>query len=108
VARVSIACSLSAGDASLRGVEWHRFLETRVVETRRSKAGVQLRLKDDAAVLAAIDLARREKACCAFFDFRLELLPEAVWLEVRAPEDAALILDALFAPSQPSLDDQRY
>jgi hypothetical protein len=55
-----------------------------------------MKLNDgDDVILTAVDLARREKDCCAFFDFRLELLPDAIWLEVGAPDEAASLLDAL-------------
>jgi hypothetical protein len=96
VARVPIACSLTAGEADTRVEEWRRFVTRRVVEVARSNESVRLRLEDgNDALLLATDLARREKVCCPFFDFRLVLLPEAVWLEVEAPEEAAAVLDGL-------------
>lgn len=101
VPRAPIACSLDADDRVLRGKEWHEFLDRSVAASERRGSGVRLRLKDEAAVLAAIDLSRREKACCSFFEFRLELLPEAVWLEVTAPDEAASALDALLG-TQPA------
>ena len=68
----------------------------RVVEVARSEGSARLRLEaGDDGLLVAADLARREKACCPFFEFRLVLYPEAVWLEVEAPGDAAAILDGL-------------
>jgi MerR family transcriptional regulator, copper efflux regulator len=100
MARAPIACSLTAGDAALRGEEWRQFVERRVAQVERDGTVARLRLRDDGdAILEAVDLSRREKACCAFFDFRLELQPGAVWLEVTAPKEAAPILDALFDPT---------
>lgn len=94
--RVAIACTLSAGDATARVAEWQGFLERDVAEIVRTPGSARLRLEDrDDAVLRATDLARREKGCCAFFDFRLVLLPDAVWLEVDAPDQAVPILDGL-------------
>ena len=94
--RVAIACTLSAGDATARVAEWQGFLERDVAEIVRTPGSARLRLEArDDAVLRATDLARREKGCCAFFDFRLVLLPDAVWLEVDAPDQAAPILDEL-------------
>lgn len=94
--RVPIACSLAASDAGARVEEWKHFVNARVVETARDEGTVRLRLEDgEDTLLCAADLARREKACCPFFEFRLVLLAEAVWLEVEAPEDAAAILDGL-------------
>jgi len=67
-----------------------------VAEFIRSDTTVRMRLiGGDAVILSAVDLARREKDCCAFFEFRLELLPDAIWLEVGAPLEAASLLDAL-------------
>jgi hypothetical protein len=55
-----------------------------------------VRLRDgDDVIVSSVDLARREKDCCAFFEFRLELSPDAVWLEIGAPVEASAILDAL-------------
>ena len=96
MARVPIACSLSHEDAGVRVDEWRQFVNRRVVEVARSERSARLRLEDGSdALLVATDLARREKACCPFFDFRLEILPEAIWLEVEAPLEAAAILDRL-------------
>jgi hypothetical protein len=99
VAHTPIACTLQTGAAVARTTEWRGFLSDFVVEVERSGTSARLRLKDtDAAVLVATDLARREKACCAFFDFTLVPLPESVWLEVTAPAEAAAIIDELFRP----------
>jgi MerR family copper efflux transcriptional regulator len=96
VVRIPIACSLAADDAGARVEEWRQFVSRRVVEIARNDGSARLRLEGgDDALLAATDLARREKACCPFFDFRLLLLADAVWLEVEAPDDAAGILDEL-------------
>ena len=60
----------------------------------RTPTVARLRLVDgDEVLAAAADLARREKACCGFFSFRLEPLPEELWLEVEVPPDAAAVLD---------------
>jgi hypothetical protein len=97
VTSIPIACTLSAADQTLRGDEWRRFLNADVVEVIRSESSARLRLADGEDVITtAVDLARREKTCCAFFEFVLELLPEAVWLRVSAPSEAATILDDLF------------
>jgi hypothetical protein len=99
VTRVPIACALRVDDAASRGEEWRRFVAGSVVAVERSGTSARLRLRDgDDAVLGAADLARREKACCAFFEFRLALLPEGIWLEVDAPADAAPVLDELLRP----------
>ena len=41
----------------------------------------------------AADLARREKACCDFFEFSIAIEADALWLSVRVPAEASLVLD---------------
>jgi hypothetical protein len=102
VTRVPIACTLEASDAQARVIEWKEFLESCVVEVQRTPTMARLRLRDQGeSILAATDLARREKTCCGFLEFRLSLLSDAVWLEIETCLDAELSLDELsllFAP----------
>jgi MerR family copper efflux transcriptional regulator len=94
--QIPITCTLSAADKTTRGDEWQQFLTTNVAQFIRSDTSVRMKLiGGDSVILSAVDLARREKDCCAFFEFRLELLPDAIWLEVGAPVEAASLLDAL-------------
>jgi MerR family transcriptional regulator, copper efflux regulator len=96
VAHVPFSCSLTADDANTRVDEWRQFLRQRVVEIDRGDRCVRLRIEDgEDALVTAASLARSEKACCPFFEFRLVLLAEAIWLEIDAPEEAAAILDGL-------------
>jgi len=93
--RVPIACTLSSEDAVDRSEEWRRFLENSVehVETV-SDHQVRLRLKPSPEMLnATVDLAQREKACCAFFEFSIELQADACWLVVAVPPESAGVLD---------------
>jgi hypothetical protein len=100
--QIPIACTLSAIEKSARGDEWRRFFTTNVAEFIRTDSSVRMRLiGGDDVVLNTVDLARREKDCCAFFEFRLELLPDAIWLEVGAPAEAAALLDELFDSRTP-------
>ena len=94
--KVPIACSLTADDAADRVEEWRRFLSERIVDIERTDDAARFRLEESYDALhIASDLARREKACCPFFDFRLLLKPEAVWLEVDAPHEAAEVVSEL-------------
>jgi hypothetical protein len=96
VIQIPIACTLSAGDRTTRGDAWHQFLETNVAEIIRTETSARMRLNaGDEALVSAVDLARREKVCCAFFEFQLEILPDALWLAVRSPAEGSTILDAL-------------
>jgi hypothetical protein len=42
-------------------------------------------------------LAQREKACCPFFEFSLDIGAESLCLRLRVPDDAAPVLDGLLA-----------
>jgi MerR family transcriptional regulator, copper efflux regulator len=98
MARVPVACTLTAAELPGRADEWRGLVARHVHAIERTPTGARLRLADgDDVALLALDLARREKACCGFFEFRLVPLPEATWLEVDAPAEAAPIVDALFA-----------
>jgi hypothetical protein len=99
VTQIPIACTLSATDRTTRGDEWRDFIVANVEEVVRSESSVRMRLKaGDDVIVRTVDLARRENDCCAFFEFRLELLPDAIWLDIGAPAEAAAILDALADP----------
>jgi len=97
---VPIACTLNAADRLDRGDEWRAF-DREVVVERDRVAREQLRLRLDPglddAVPRAIDLARREKRCCAFFEFSLVILADAIWLEIAVPGLAAEVLDEFAA-----------
>jgi hypothetical protein len=93
--RVPIACTLTADAAGDRVEEWRQFLAqcTGAVE-RMSPERLRMRLNDSPGTLeVAVDLARREKACCAFFDFSIEVEADALWLSARVPAEASNILD---------------
>jgi hypothetical protein len=96
VEREPIACQLNVDDVVGRADEWRSFVTSRVIEVNRDERSIRLRLEDsERAILVAMDLTRREKACCPFLDFRFVPLPEAIWLEIEAPEGAGAVLDAL-------------
>ena len=98
VPRIPIACTLTADDIGPRAEEWRAFMAGRVEATERSGLAVRLRLRaDDETLAVAADLAAREKECCAFFSFAIEIEPEARWLRVEAPANAQTVLDGLVA-----------
>jgi len=98
VARIPIACTLATDEMGERAAEWREFVTQNVVARARPTSNVaRLRLRDgDEAALAAIDLARREKKCCAFFNFSIEPQPDATWLVIEAPDEAAALVDLLW------------
>lgn len=96
VVHIPIACTLSSGEATDRIEEWRDLLNLHVIEVVRTATSAQLRLRnDDETFVKAMHLARSEKTCCAFFEFRFLALSDAVWLEVETPDDGAPILDGL-------------
>lgn len=95
VVRVPIACSLNADAATERIEEWRAALSTAVTAAARTRPGrVELRLANGpTAAGRLIDLARREKACCGFFTFRIEIDGEGAIMVIEVPDDAIAVLD---------------
>ena len=93
--RVPIACSLTADAATDRIAEWRVAIETAVTDVTRTAPGrVELRLvHDPLGTGRIIELARREKTCCAFFTFRIEIDAQGATLVVEVPEEAVAVLD---------------
>ena len=92
--RIPIACTLTADDQPGRLDEWRSFFATQVAAVELPAPDrARLRLADgSAAVLAAADLAQREKQCCGFFEFAIELGAQGRWLSVGVPAEAAPVL----------------
>jgi hypothetical protein len=98
VTRVPIACTLSEEAAVDRVDEWRDFLRTAIVTTEATETEGRVLLKGgDEILLRAVDLAEREKACCAFFEFSIALDDRGRWLTIAVPEDAAPILQGLLS-----------
>ncbi|MCU1450789.1 MAG: putative MerR family transcriptional regulator [Acidimicrobiales bacterium] len=96
--QVPIACSLTEEGLVDRVDEWRQFLSTSVTTVDASDTSARLLLRgDDDVLLRAVDLAEREKACCAFFEFGLALDSDGRWLTVAVPDDAAPILRDLLS-----------
>jgi MerR family transcriptional regulator, copper efflux regulator len=84
-----IACTLDAGALDERVEEWRSLVASSVVAVESDASCVRLLLRDsDAALLAAVSLGAREKACCAFFDVAVEIQPESRVLRLSVPEGA--------------------
>jgi hypothetical protein len=102
--RIPIACTLTTADAESRVDEWRDFLASSTTTSERL-SGHQLRVQLAPApgvLEAAVDLAQREKTCCAFFDFAIDVATDQLWLRVAVPPEASGILDdfaSLLAPS---------
>ena len=92
--RIPIACSLTPVDARDRIDEWRTFLAEHVESAARDGHTLRVCLRSsDRALLAAADLAAREKDCCGFFSFTIVIEADARWLHIEVPPDAAGVLD---------------
>lgn len=86
---VPIACTLTANDVPARLAEWKAFARESILSCDIEPLSARLRLTPgDGALLAAVSLAQREKACCAFFEFSIALDDGDRWLCVSVPEGA--------------------
>jgi hypothetical protein len=97
--QVPIACTLNAEAAADRLEEWRAALRTSVKAAMRTAPGrVELRLADGPrAAGRLVDLARREKACCDFFTFAVEIDAQGATMVVEVPDDAVALLDGFAA-----------
>ncbi|SOD61733.1 DNA-binding transcriptional regulator, MerR family [Streptomyces zhaozhouensis] len=96
--RPPFACALGGGaEAAARAADWRALLDG----AARAPLPDGVRLTVPAARAGALAaLAAAERRCCPFFDFRLSFEEAGVCLEVRAPAEAAELLDGLFGPAE--------
>lgn len=96
--KIPIACTLTADAAVDRLAEWRGAFSTLVqkVDLDENHATLTL-LGGREALLTIADLAEREKACCSFFEFSIELQGLDTRLHVDVPSEADEILTALLS-----------
>jgi hypothetical protein len=102
--RIPLVCTLTAASASERVEEWRRFVARFTSAVERVSEG-QLRLRlvgTNQAILDAVDLARREKAWCEFFDFAIEIETDGCWLSVRVPPETSGVLSEFASLCEPA------
>ncbi len=92
----AIVCTLSAGDVPDRIQNWQGVLGHVAHRDRTPDGGVRLVLDEAAPLDEVTRLAAAEQACCAFFEFAVTIDGRGVALEVRAPDEAHEILEAVF------------
>jgi hypothetical protein len=91
-----IVCTLGADQMDDRLTEWRSVL-ARIVDRQPIDGGVRLRFPPGPGLAATVaDLAEREHGCCSFFDFTVRIEAAGLALDVRAPEAAADLVDAVF------------
>jgi hypothetical protein len=89
-----VACTLSGtpGVFAERMAEYRRLFGQHLAGRSRTGAGITFRFRADPGVEDWVrDLARREKACCGFFDFTVTAGAGEVWWDasVTADDEAA-------------------
>jgi len=94
--KIPIACTLAPNDARSQLGEWHDLLRHQAGTSERvSPTRLEIRLLPGADIGSVVDLAQREAACCAFFEFTLVIRADDVVVAVEVPDDAVEILDQL-------------
>ena len=84
-----IACSLDAGALAERIDEWRALVASSVDSVVAEPTAVHLVLDpSDAALVAAVGLAQREKQCCPFFGVAVDIGTEHRTLSLRVPDGA--------------------
>ncbi len=75
------------------------MLATASLESKReSDRSIHIRLRNGPDDLVRVaDLASREKACCGFFEFSIEIGADSNWLVIEVPVDAVAALDGFAA-----------
>jgi hypothetical protein len=98
VDKVPIACTLTADAMVDRLAEWRAVFSTMVEKVERHEHQATLTLSGGRdALLTVVDLAEREKACCSFFEFSIELEGFDARLHVEVPAEADQILTDLLS-----------
>ena len=86
---IPVACTLDAESVAVRTDEWRQFVASSVVAVETHDTTLRLVLDDsESALVAAASLGAREKACCAFFDVDIEILPKQRTLRFSVPVGA--------------------
>jgi anti-sigma-K factor RskA len=84
-----VACSLDAGSLADRVEEWRALVATSVVAVEAEPTAVHLVLEPtEVALVAAVELAQREKQCCPFFDVAIAIEAQRRTLSLRVPHGA--------------------
>ncbi len=93
-----IVCTLEEEARPAREAECHELFSRALVASERTEEGVRLRFRSDDGVEEQVrDLARREKECCAFFEFEVVRETGSVRLDWSGPADAQSLLDMVYA-----------
>ena len=101
------ACTLPTKQRPLRVTEFDDFLSAVTRSGRPAPTRLDLVIPRSAEATAR-DLAERETACCAFFDFQFESAGTDVVMHVSVPPEHVPVLDALEARASASVLRQEF
>lgn len=91
-----IACTLPATEIPGRVDDWQQVLDHVIDRAPSDDGGLRLSLSPDVPLDELARLVTAEQRCCAFFAFAITVDDRGVALEVRAPDDAADVVTAVF------------
>jgi hypothetical protein len=96
VTEVPIACTLKADEVVHRLAEWKAVFSRVIGSVDYHESGATLTLLGGSESLLTItELAEREKACCSFFFFSIELDGVETRLVIDVPTEAEPVLTEL-------------
>jgi MerR family transcriptional regulator, copper efflux regulator len=90
-----VACTLEAEALPDRLAAWRHVAAAAVGRSTTPDGATRVELGPDVAVGELAELVAAEQRCCAFLSFTLAFGPEGTVLEVRAPADAAEVVEQL-------------
>lgn len=91
-----IACTLDLGSMPDRLGEWSQLLTHTTSRRTNPDASLRLEFRADVPLDELTRLLAAEQHCCAFFTFVLTIDVRGIALDVRVPEGAEAIANALF------------
>src|SRR5262245_50919248 len=89
---IAIACDMTGAPDTPeeRLAEYDRLFTQALVGRERTDDAVRLRLRADEGMEAWVrDLAAREKACCPFYDFSVDVTASEVWWDISLVDGVA-------------------
>jgi MerR family transcriptional regulator, copper efflux regulator len=95
-APLPIACTLDPSAMRQQLAQWQDVLAFARARHDLGEGGLRIDFAPDVPVAEVARLATEEQRCCRFFSFGLTIDERGVGLEVRAPEEAAEVVAALF------------
>jgi Zn2+/Cd2+-exporting ATPase len=92
------ACSAEAAEVLERASRLRRLASQALIDSRRTPAGAQFRLRNTPEVEMGVqEFVQWEADCCPFLDFSVDATSGEIRIDVHAPSEADAVLDLLVA-----------